>query len=114
MNVQASIRNNMCYIRWYMLSVVLCVCFIIYFFTSITLITGSFHSTILTFCGCETEVQTLLRNNLFPATPKQPQLAFTFQLLDWLEAVMLECHVAVQDFVSAVNSFSANKLLRVC
>lgn len=54
-----------------------------------------------------------METHLFPATPTQSQLAFTFQLLDWLEALLLECHVAVQDFVSAVG-FLADSKLQVC
>ena len=62
------------------------------------------------FCSCESEVETLLHAHLFPATPKQPQLAFIFQLMDWLEALMLECQVAVQDFVEDLTD---SKILQV-
>ena len=98
----------MCHNRWYIEILYLTgdkICF--------NLFPGSYLSAIVTFCSCETEVETLIRNHLFPATPKQPQLVFTFKLLDWLEVLLLECHVAVQDFVSAVNSLSRNKLLQV-
>ena len=67
----------------------------------------------MVFCTCETEIETLLRVHLFPATPKQPHLAFTFRLMDWLEALVLECHVAVQDFVSAIEFLTDSKLLQV-
>ena len=74
---------------------------------------GSYHSILMTYCPCETEVETLLRLHLFPATPKHPQLAFTFKFLDWLEALLLECHVSVHDFVASVKFLSDNKLLQV-
>ncbi len=64
----------------------------------------------MSFCGYESEAETLLRLKLFPATPKQPRLVFTFSLLDWLEALMLECQVSAQDFVAA-HSFLADTLL---
>ena len=52
---------------------------------------GCYHSVYVTFCSCESEAETLIRAHFFPATPKQPHLAFSFELLDWLEALMLEC-----------------------
>ena len=78
-----------------------------------TFFLGSYHSILMTYCSCETEVETLLRLHLFPATPKHPQLAFTFKFLDWLEALLLECHVSVHDFVASVKFLSDNKLLQV-
>ena len=34
--------------------------------------------------------------------PKRPHLEFTFELLDWAEALLLECQVALKDFCSAL------------
>ena len=34
---------------------------------------------------------------LWPATAQRPHLAFTFELLDWAEALLLECQVALKD-----------------
>lgn len=67
----------------------------------------------ITFCSCESEVETLIRAHLFPATPKQPQLAFTFHLMDWLEALMLECQVSAQDFVFAIGVLTDTQLMRI-
>ena len=53
-------------------------------------------------CTCTSEAQTLLQAGFFPATPSRPRLAFALELLDLLEALLLECQVAVQDFVSAL------------
>ena len=39
----------------------------------------------------------------FPATATKPRLAFALELLDLLEALLLECQVAVSDFVSALH-----------
>ena len=55
------------------------------------------------FCGCKSEVETLTELRLWPATPTKPTLAFTFQLLDMLEALLLECQVSVKDFVEALK-----------
>ena len=72
-----------------------------------------YHSLSVMFCSCETEVETLLRARLFPATPKLPQLVFTFEFMDWLEALMLECHVSTYDFVGAVGFLTDTRLLQV-
>ena len=71
---------------------------------------GCYHSK---FCSCESEAETLIRAHLFPATPKQPQLAFSFKLLDWLEALMLECQVSAKDFVSAIDVLTDVQLMKV-
>lgn len=67
---------------------------------------GCYHSVCAHFCGCEQEAETLLRSHLFPATPKHPQLAFDFSLLDWFEALLWECQVSAQDFVGFWQSQS--------
>ena len=60
------------------------------------------------------QVETLMRSRLFVATPKQPKLAFTFDLLDWFEALILECQVPAQDFVAAIEVLTDSQLMRVC
>ena len=60
-------------------------------------------------CDCEPLAVTLSRAKLWPATPLNPRFVFTFALLDWAEALMLECQVALRDFSSALkfrNPFS--------
>ena len=39
---------------------------------------------------------------IWPASPHCPQLAFTFSLMDWVEALMMECQVALKDFCAAL------------
>lgn len=60
---------------------------------------GYYHSLTVTSCSCESEAETLLKAFLFPATPKHPHLVFSFSLLDWLEALMLEFHVSAKDLL---------------
>ena len=55
------------------------------------------------FCRCEEEAITLLRMRLWPATPQQPSLAFQFELLDSYESLLLECQVALRDFVTSLE-----------
>ncbi len=54
-------------------------------------------------CECEALAITLARANLWPATPKSPQLAFTFELLNLIEGLMLECQVSLKDFWEALK-----------
>ena len=54
-------------------------------------------------CPCTCEAQSLLQAGFFPATATRPRLAFAIELLDLLEALLLECQVAVHDFVSALR-----------
>ena len=46
-------------------------------------------------------------------TPKRPTVAFSFQLLDYLEALLLECQVAVSDFTAALKIMSASPFMKV-
>lgn len=54
-----------------------------------------------------------MSNHFFPATPKNPRLAFSFTLLDVMEAYMLECQVALKDFVAALNFLSVSLMFKV-
>ena len=68
---------------------------------------GSQRKIQFQFCSCYSEVvDTLIKLGYFTATPQHPQLAFQFQLLDLLEALLLECQVAVKYFTSALACIS--------
>ena len=53
-------------------------------------------------CCCEPLVVTMVRARLWPASPQQPHIAFTFDLLDWAEALLLECQIALKDLCKAL------------
>ena len=78
-----------------------------------TFVIGVQHSITFIFCQCFGEVETLIQFELFPATPKRPTVAFSFQLLDYLEALLLECQVAVSDFTAALKVMSASPFMKV-
>ena len=63
---------------------------------------GVEHSIIFVYCNCEALAVTLVRANLWPATPHYPRYAFSFHLLDLAESLLLECHVALKDFCEAL------------
>ena len=54
-------------------------------------------------CDCEPTALTMVRARLWPASPRLPKLAFTFELLEWAEALLLECQVALGDFCKALH-----------
>ena len=74
---------------------------------------GAQHKFKFIYCDCEPLAVLLVRAKLWPATPHHPRFAFTFGLLDWAEALMLECQVSLKDFNNALkfrNPFCALKV----
>lgn len=65
-------------------------------------IAGLEHHIHLVCCDCEPVTTTMVRMGIWPASPHSPQLAYTFGLLDWVEALMMECQVALKDFCAAL------------
>ena len=53
-------------------------------------------------CSCEPLVTTMVRARIWPSTAQRPQLAFTFDLMDWIESLLLECHVSLHDICKAL------------
>ena len=53
-------------------------------------------------CDCTPAAVALVRHHLWPATPIKPVLAFYFDLLEQLEALLLECQAAAKDFCAAL------------
>lgn len=41
---------------------------------------------------CNDETETLVKHKLFPATPISPNVAFSFDLLDFYQCLLLEAH----------------------
>lgn len=66
------------------------------------------------FCPCESDVVKLIKLNYWPATPTRPSIAFSFSLLDWLEALLLECQVALHDATEAIAFLIKEKMECVC
>ena len=64
---------------------------------------GVEHRIQFSYCHCEPLMKTLCRAQLWPATPTYPHYAFSFALLDWAEALLLECQVALKDFCNALS-----------
>ena len=64
---------------------------------------GFQHSVSVSFCSCEPEAVTLVRYNMWPATPANPQLAFHQDLLLWLESLQLEACIGIDAFCRALE-----------
>ena len=62
---------------------------------------------------CEPLAITLARAELWPASPSNPHYAFSFALLDWAEALLLECQVSLKDFCNALKFMSTFQMSRV-
>lgn len=63
---------------------------------------GIEHGIDFVCCSCEPLAVTMARARMWPATPHNPRIAFSFELLDWAEALLLECQVALKDFHAAL------------
>ena len=47
----------------------------------------------------------------WPTTSIRPSTAFSFQLLDWIEALLLECQVLMQDVFAAIQFLYSKKVM---
>ena len=65
---------------------------------------GLRHQLEVTSCSCEAFPVSLARLRLWPTSSKHPKFALSFELLDWMEALLLECQVSVSDFCKALNT----------
>ncbi len=44
----------------------------------------------------------MVRARLWPSSPQRPQFAFSFEFLNWAEALLLEAQVSLNDFCKAI------------
>ncbi|KAI8136645.1 hypothetical protein BJV82DRAFT_675803 [Fennellomyces sp. T-0311] len=69
----------------------------------------------VTFCDCTPGPFTLLENQLFPASPMQPRVAFHLSFLDLYSELRVEGHLSCQAFAarfSTVNKFENPDTIR--
>ena len=72
------------------------------------------HTILLSCCDCEPIAVTMARARLWPATAQNPRLAFTFELLDWAEALLYECQIALKDLWAALRYKCPHLVNKVC
>ena len=75
---------------------------------------GDEHTVLFGHCSCEPLVVTMIRARIWPSTPQRPHLAFTFELLDWAESLLLECQVSLNDFCKALFLKCRHLVAKVC
>jgi len=71
---------------------------------------------ILNFCQCLPFLHPLVKCGFLPASASNVTTAVSMQLLDWLEALMLESHISMLGFCKAVmwkNSLSENQVINL-
>ena len=68
------------------------------------------HNVELSKCG--DIVKILLDNQLFPCSPKLPQLAFSIELLDLYHALILEGHLTHYAFFKALQTIGNLKSIK--
>ena len=76
-------------------------------------ILGNEHNINFLYCSCESLVLTLVRARLWPSTPHHPHIVFSFDLLDWAEALLLECQVALKDLCKAFQFKCPHLVIKV-
>ena len=96
------------YDRW------LHICTSRWYYYNICILVGIEHNVDFRCCQCEPVAVTMVRARLWPATPQFPRLAFTFELLDWAETLLLECQVALQDLCKALYFKCPRIVVKVC
>jgi len=74
--------------------------------------TNGIHNTKIRFCECSStspdQVEQLMSLGLFPATLKQPRMAFTFRVLRQAHLMNLESKAAMYDFVGTLRRLTDN------
>ena len=75
---------------------------------------GLEHQVLLHCCDCEPVTVTIVRARMWPASPQYPRLAFSFEMMDWVEALLLECQVAVKEFCGALYFKCPYVIGKVC
>ena len=82
-------------------------------YSSIPYALGKPYTLHVQFCKCQADLLRLIEIGYWPATPTRPVLAFTRTFMDWMEALLLECQVSVQDFSCAVEMIIKEKFMKV-
>ena len=62
---------------------------------------------------CKPDALTLVELGYWPGTPSQPLVTFSFSFMDWMEALLLECQVSVQDFSNAIEVYLQENIVQV-
>ena len=64
---------------------------------------GYQHDIGVPICQCEPPANSFVRYGLWPATPVEPNMAFTMELMIHINHIVMECHVSVYDITKALS-----------
>ena len=73
---------------------------------------GHHHEIFFEYCNCFGVAESLLQCGVWPATPVEPDLAFTLHLMEMTLRFMMECQVSIHDMLKAFDFFK-NPVLKV-
>lgn len=71
---------------------------------------GRQHSIVISCCKCEPEACTLVRFRLWPASPKSPNMAFNFGLMELQRMLFVEAQVSVYAFCNVLEHLSCSTM----
>ncbi|CAB3991032.1 Hypothetical predicted protein, partial [Paramuricea clavata] len=74
-------------------------------------LSGFYHEIVFEYCNCYTVPESLLQCGVWPATPVEPSVAFTLDLMEMTLRLMMECQVSIHDMLKALDFFK-NPLLK--
>ena len=75
-------------------------------------LSGVHHEIYFEYCNCYGVAETLLQCGVWPATPVETDLAFTFHLIEMTLRFMMECQVPIHDMLKALDFFK-NPIIKV-
>lgn len=69
---------------------------------------GRKHETVIGCCKCEAEACTLVRFNLWPASPTSPIMAFQCSLMELQRMLFVEAQVSTYAFCSTLEQLNSD------
>ena len=66
---------------------------------------GQYHIAV-SFCDCHSKLERLIQLRLWPATPISPELVFTFDLMEHVRILILECQVSLHNIAHMLHMIS--------
>ncbi len=76
--------------------------FFILIFFSLYHCAGRFYGMYFEACGCEDPSVTLVRHGYWPVTPKNPNVAVDFELMELITSSQIECQTPLKGFLDSL------------
>ena len=75
-------------------------------------VVGVHHEVLFEHCNCISVPDSLVKCGIWPATPVEPNLGFTFQLMEMTLRLIMECQVSIHDILKSLDFFN-NLVIKV-